>query len=102
MDSFLDSVITYIKENTLPSKDRRLKRRVGRTVGAIGMKNDGVTTLDDYYVRLINDTLSEIKHGHVGYVFTLSQLRDVLRFERDIKVRYNGCGYEILKVNYKN
>ena len=101
MDSFLGSVVTYLKENTLPSKDRRLKRCVGRTIGTTGMKNDNVTTLDDYYVRLINDTLSEIRHGHVGYVFNLSQLRDVLRFERDIKVRYNECGYEILKVNYK-
>lgn len=99
MDSFLDCVVTYIKENTLPSKDKRLKRRVGRAAGTVGIKNDNVTTLDDYYVRLINDTLSEIRHGHVGYIFTLSQLRDVLRFERDVKVRHNDCGYEILKAN---
>lgn len=101
-DSFMEMVVHELKRNTLPSKDKRLKRRVGRSISSLGMKRDDITTLDDYYVRLINDTLSEIRYGKMGYVFTLSQLQDVIRFERDIKVRYcDGC-YEVSKVNYKN
>lgn len=99
-DAFLEYVVTYLKENTVPSKDKRLKRRVGVS-SSIGMKYDDVTTLDNYYVKFINDTLSEIRHGRLGYIFTLSQLRDVIRFEKNIKVRYyDGC-YEVSKVNYK-
>lgn len=95
MDYFVQEAITYLKENTPISKDKKLIRRVGTSAG-IGITCDN-TTLDEYYVRLINDTLSEIRHGNVGYLFSLSQIKDLLRFERDITVKYDDGCYEIQK-----
>lgn len=94
MDVFLDHAVTYLKENTPPSKDKKLKRHA-RNHSSAGLKYDGTTTLDEYYVRMINDVLSEIRRGKIDYLFNFEQIRDVLRFERHIAVRYiDGC-YEL-------
>ena len=44
--------------------------------------------MDYYYVALINDTLSEIRRGHLAYIFSLEQLRDVMCFEPGVRVTY--------------
>lgn len=94
MDVFLDHAVTYLKENTPLSKEKKLKRHA-RNHSSAGLKYDGTTTLDEYYVRMINDVLSEIRRGKTDYLFNFEQIRDVLRFERHIAVRYiDGC-YEI-------
>lgn len=94
MDVFLDYVVTYLKENTPPCKEKKLKRHA-RNYSGVGLKYDDTTTLDEYYVRMINDVLSEIRRGKADYLFSFGQIRDVLRFERNITLRYvDGC-YEI-------
>lgn len=94
MDVFLDYVVTYLKENTPLSKEKKLKRHA-RAYSGLGLKYDDTTTLDEYYVRMINDVLSEIRRGKSDYLFNFEQIRDVLRFERNITLRYvDGC-YEI-------
>ena len=94
MDVFLDYAVTYLKANTLPSKDKKMKRHA-RNHSSAGLKYDGTTTLDEYYARMINDVISEIRRGKTDYLFNFEQIRDVLRFERHITIRYvDGC-YEI-------
>jgi len=91
MDIFLDSAITYLEANTSLSKDKRMKRHVGRSK-SVGLSSDNMTTLDDYYVGLINDSVFQIRKGKTAYVFSMGQIRDILRFEHGIRVRYlDGC-----------
>lgn len=53
-------------------------------------------TLDKYYVNMINDTLSQIRKGKIAYLFHLSQVQDVMKFE-DIYVAYDvqSCSFAI-------
>ncbi len=98
MDAFLQFVLEYFRNNVIPSKDKRLKRCVGNAPNTNGMKSDGVTTLDSYYVAFINDTLSQIRHGKIGYVFKIEHIKDVFKYEQDICVKYvDGC-YAISKI----
>lgn len=74
------------------SNDYCLKRYAKKSCG-ITYDND---TTDSYYVELINDTLSQIRNFEPAYVFTLGQIRDVLKFEPDVTIsRYDDCCYEI-------
>lgn len=98
MDIFLDNAIAYLETNTSLSKDKRMKRRVGRNKD-VGLSSDAVTPLDDYYVGLINDSVSQVRKGKTAYVFSIDQIRDVLRFEKGIHVRYSDGYYSIKKSN---
>ena len=62
-----------------------------------GFVDDGVTSLDTYYVQMINDTLEQIRIGKVAYVYNLWQVQDVMRYEPLIDVRYiaDAGAYEI-------
>lgn len=97
-DRFMENVITYLKGTIPLSKDKNLKRHAVASLRSQGITSDS-TTLDGYYVNMINDSLSEIRKGRTAYLFTVGQLKDVIRFERDVKVRINECGYEISKEN---
>jgi hypothetical protein len=61
--------------------------------------NDKVSTLDEYYVGLINDSLDLIRHGKSAYVFSFGQIKDIMRFESDIDIKYVEGFYEIRKAN---
>jgi hypothetical protein len=76
--------------NTGKSHDKRLIRRP--IDDRHNMTCDG-DTLDKYYVSMINDTLSEIRKGKTAYLFHLSQIQEVMKFE-NIDFTYNnddGC-----------
>lgn len=96
---FLDYVLTYLKENTPRSQDKIMKRRFGQDLqyNRYGFYDDGITSLDTYYVQMINDTLEQIRIGKAGYVYSLWQVQDVLRYEPQIQVRYipDAGAYEI-------
>ena len=96
---FLDYVISYLRENTPRSQDKIMKRKVGFDLqfSRYGFVDDGVTSLDTYYVQMINDTLEQIRTGKVGYVYSLWQVQDVMRYEPLIDVRYiaDAGAYEI-------
>lgn len=101
MDKFMESTITYLKENTPSSKDTILKRHVVISLSSYGAKSD-TTTLDGYYVSMINDTLSQIRKGKTAYLFNIAQIKEILKFERNIQIEVNECGYEVTKVNYND
>lgn len=94
MPRFMDYTVDYLRKTTAPSKEHKLKRHVihdGKSY------NDGITTLDAYYVMLINSVLSEIRKGKKDYAFHLEQIKEIMRFEPRITVRYipDAGAYEI-------
>ena len=96
---FLDYVLTYLKENTPRSQDKVMKRYYGKDLlyNRYGFYDDGITSLDTYYVQMINDTLEQIRLGHRTYLYSIWQIQDVLRYEPHIQVRYisDAGAYEI-------
>lgn len=88
MDEVMDRVAADLHINTEKSSDKRLKRV--STGDRNKMTCDG-DTLDKYYVSMINDTLSEIRKGKVAYLFHLSQVQEIMRFE-NIDFTYDVVG----------
>lgn len=88
MDEVMDRVAADLHINTEKSSDKRLKRV--STGDRHKMTCDG-DTLDKYYVSMINDTLSEIRKGKVAYLFHLSQVQEIMRFE-NIDFTYDVVG----------
>lgn len=88
MDEVMDRVAADLHINTEKSSDKRLKRI--STGDRHKMTCDG-DTLDKYYVGMINDTLSEIRKGKVAYLFHLSQVQEIMRFE-NIDFTYDAMG----------
>lgn len=88
MDEVMDRVAADLHINTEKSSDKRLKRV--STGDRHKMTCDG-DTLDKYYVSMINDTLSEIRKGKIAYLFHLSQVKEIMRFE-NIDFTYDSVG----------
>ena len=61
----------------VPANTKFLSRHAAKTAG--GAKSD--TTLDHYYVEMINDTLRAIRKGGTGYIFNARQIADIKAFE---------------------
>lgn len=74
-----------LRTSTEKTSTKRLKRNPAGDRNKMTCDGD---TLDKYYVGMINDTLSQIRKGKTAYLFHLSQVQEVMRFE-DIKVTYN-------------
>ena len=90
---FMGYILESLLKTVEPSRERKLKRHVYPDMSY----NDKVTTLDEYYVLLVNSVLSEIRKGSVDYAYSLEQIRDIMRFEPDITVRYiaDAGAYEV-------
>lgn len=88
MSKVMDRVAVDLHINTDKSSDKRLKRV--STGDRHKMTCDG-DTLDKYYVSMINDTLSEIRKGKIAYLFHLSQIQEVMKFE-NIDFTYDIVG----------
>ena len=46
--------------------------------------------LDVYYIRYINDCLREIRSKRIAFTYKVDHIRDILRFEPNIRVRFHG------------
>lgn len=88
MDRFLNDTITYCEINVPKSKERLLKRVCTYN----RCSNDNVTTLDEYYVSFINDSIKELRKGKTVYVFQLRQMWEILRFVDNLNATYVGDG----------
>ena len=78
----------YIKSCGNKSVGKKLSRNVFEYYN-LGICGDGISSLDDYYVKLINDALSNIRHDEPAWVFSLDQVAEIFRFEPDVKVTYD-------------
>lgn len=84
----LDKTVSYLKKTTIKSKGRILCRKtITITIAGITYKD---TTLDQYYLGLVNDSLWLIRHQQPCYIFNMQTLKDILRFEPDIEVALAG------------
>ncbi len=96
---FLNYVLDYLRENTPRSQDEKMKRNFGRDLQfeRFGFYDDGITSLDTYYIQMINDVLEQIRLHKAGYVYNLYQVQDILRYEPQIQIRYipDAGAYEI-------
>ena len=93
---FMGYVLDELRKNITPSKEKKLKRHAvpdGKSY------NDKVTTLDEYYVLLVNSVLSEVRKGGTDYAYSLEQISDIMRFEPNISVKYiaDAGAYEVRK-----
>lgn len=97
MTAFMNDVVGTLLETVEKSSERTLKRHALRSRN---VHDDGVTTLDEYYVLLVNTALAEIRRGKSDYVYSFEQIKDILRFEPEITVRYipDAGAYEVRKV----
>lgn len=93
---FMEYVFEELRKNITPSKEKKLIRHA---VPDRKSYNDRVTTLDEYYVLLVNSVLSEVRKGGVDYAYSLEQIADIMRFEPDITVNYipSSGAYEVRK-----
>lgn len=88
MSEVIDRVAVDLHINTDKSSDKRLKRVSTGDRHKMTCDSD---TLDKYYVGMINDTLSEIRKGKIAYLFHLSQVKEIMRFE-NIDFTYDVVG----------
>lgn len=86
-NKLLSDVVWKLQNTTDKSKSTRLTRHI-TTDTRSGITYDNKETLDNYYVSMINDTLSLIRAGKTAYIFHLYQVKDLIKFE-DIMLRYN-------------
>ena len=68
---------------------KKLTRRIYNTQ-RLGIVDDDLWTLDQYYISLVNDVLRSIRNYQPAWVFNTAQLKDVLRFEPDPDFKYDG------------
>lgn len=85
-NAYIQLVINTLKLRTIPDKGSMLKRYAKRSPA--GSVTDGDFTSDTYYCQLINDSLYLIRHHECAYVFSLSHIIDILKFEPDIDAHY--------------
>lgn len=81
----MGDVSEHINNNTVKSKDKRLRRRPLNDKNQMTCDCD---TLDKYYVSMINDSLSLLRSGDIAYMFHLSQIKDLAKFV-DVSFTYN-------------
>ena len=79
----LIEALRKVRGNVLPSEEKFMRRYAAETPGGVEE-----TTLDDYYVDMINDTLREIRKGKVAYIFNFGQVIDILRYEPKARFQY--------------
>lgn len=82
----LSIVLRKLAERVIivPAKGKKLTRNSENTAGGTGSD----TTLDHYYVELINDTLDAIRSGETAYIFNARQIADVKSFEPKAKFEF--------------
>jgi hypothetical protein len=88
---FEQEVLPRLRENIVPRQERKLSRK---SIAQPGVVYDYENTLDYFVVQLINDTLKEIRHGRVAYIFTLNQVEMILSFEPTANIElHDGIFY---------
>lgn len=109
-----DSVNCCVKQSVEKMKEfiplcgeKKLKRCLGsltshfKKMGIVYEETDTIN-LEDNYVRVINDCLSDLNSKSKNtYVYSLTQVAEILRFRRDIDITYdyNSGAYEIKVVS---
>lgn len=79
-----DILLQYLLKDNKPTKEKYLKLKYSQHSTYI--TNDGVTELYRYYVSMINDCLKTIRSGGIAYLYKISHVAEILRFEQNISL----------------
>jgi hypothetical protein len=99
-------IFTYLKESTTPTTDTTLKRKVNHRVSGKEwhLSSDAVKTQDERYCDNLSDVLKKIrkrmkKKVSTDYVYHVGNVKELLRFEPDLQVRFvNDDGFTYFEV----
>lgn len=80
-----DECIQYLRECNVPTSEKFLPRMSG---GCYGLYDDKIPTTYEYYRKFINDVLRNIRNGETDYCYELYQIRELLRFEPEMQIKY--------------
>ena len=91
-DETWQEVFKYMKSINKPSKKKKLKRNATTPIvmtrrWTLTDSTGVVDTLDESYVRYINDVLSQIRKKQTDYCYYIYQIIDLLKFEPELKVK---------------
>lgn len=81
-DERCDELVADILKHTVPAGERvpRAAREASR-----GTTADSREPLYAYYRRMLCDALHDVRTGGTAYLYSRRQLRDFLRYERDVE-----------------
>lgn len=93
-----DEYIQYLRDCNVPTNERYLPRVHG---GCYGLYNDKIPTTYEYYRKFINDVLHTIRGGKSDYCYELYQIKELLRFEPDMQIKYRDGAF-VVSLPHKN
>lgn len=82
-DTYCANIESYLKEHTSPTFEKRMSLRASAHK-ELGIRDEG--SLASYYCEFINDSVHELKKGHITYVFKISQIADIMKFLSDVHI----------------
>ncbi|WP_206459428.1 hypothetical protein [Anaerovorax sp. IOR16] len=92
-------LLQYLLRCNKPTEEKFLK--IGYSHHSTHITNDGVTELYRYYVSIINDSLKIIRSGGTAYLYKISQVTEILKFEQDVSLSVCDGVYYITMNNNK-
>lgn len=81
----INEIITYLKQVNTPAFDKKMSSKYIRRNDIVYDKD----SLYDHYIRFINSILRTIRNYETDYCFTFGQIKELLRFEPNMKITYD-------------
>ena len=79
-DDYCAKLESYLHENIKACGEKRLRRHARHDYN-FGIVFDNIAIPDEYYCQLVNDSVAQIRKGHIAYVFYIDQVIDCYRLE---------------------
>lgn len=100
-------LLSHLKDINIPSKDCKIEKlKCNKYIlnsYIVMSNNDNVETIDNTDRQIINDTLSEIRMGRIGYIYHFRYIQTLLKYELNIRVELkDGIFYCWLDDKIKN
>ena len=83
VDTYCANIESYLKEHVSPTSEKRMSLRASAHK-ELGVRDE--SSLASYYCEFINDSVHEIKKGHITYVFKISQIADIMKFLPNVHI----------------
>lgn len=85
----INDIITYLRKTNSPTTDKKMSNKYIRRSGVVY----DIDSLYDYYIKFINGILRTIRNYEIDYCFTFGQIKELLRFEPNLKITYDETNY---------
>lgn len=60
------------------------------------LSNENEETGNTYYIKFVNDVLKNLRKGEIEYCYYIGQVKELLRFLPDLKVRLCDFYFEVM------